>query len=208
MKRHTVHTKHPRYRVPKYPRGKGRGVIQSESVEPTTRSFVHPQGYRYHWSEEHMFSGAIQQVWMTPRQFLELSTPPPLGGFGQTSVNWHTQNFKTGSLEALTLHAEQDTGQVRKHNGRHRAMSAYLLGIRSLPVEVYHMRPYVLDEKGTIDPDRFVPDHKYTKSFKLKDLKSQAKGGATGWDYAKRGWFHAKDLSNEEIDARRRLAEK
>ncbi len=58
-------------------------------------------------------------------------------------------------IDALFLDVDADTGQVESHEGRHRAMIAQELGIKEVPVILYHRA------KGSYANIRPDPYHRY-----------------------------------------------
>jgi hypothetical protein len=74
---------------------------------------------------------------MKPRRFLRL-TPPPPGGFDKKTMTDLLGKLSTGvPLDPLFLDVGP-TGDVLAHEGRHRAEAARTLGIRKVPVILYH----------------------------------------------------------------------
>jgi hypothetical protein len=145
------------------------------------------------WIDDDFYMDSQQRVMMSPKTFLELSTPPPLGGFSEPSFDYHTSIFEDEEpFESLVLEVNEDTGQVGQHDGRHRAFWAYVNNIPSVPVTLYHTR------KSTESNNQVITGRPLKRKLKISELKPQSKTGITAWDYAKHKWFSTDTAEEEE----------
>jgi len=107
---------------------------------------------------------AQEKVMMHPQHFLYLTLPPE-GTLAESETNKLKRMIRAGQgLDPLFLDVDIDTGQVTAHEGRHRAQAALELGIRQVPVIVYHKRKaagedrrYYITEKAERGYVRMTP---------------------------------------------------
>ena len=114
-------------------------------------------------------------VLMSPKRFLELSMKRKIkksrfdeSAYDQKSLkNLRMRIENELEIDPPTLRVESKTGRVIDHSGRHRAFTAYDLGIKKIPVFVTYIE-YNVSKLGQIDrvelPLQKIPKHLTFKS--------------------------------------------
>lgn len=115
---------------------------------------------------------STKTVWMSPKQFLDLAIPKKNGRLVESAYDRRSlrrlERRMTENLEIdpPEFEVEAFTGRIIDHSGRHRAFTAYKLGIKEIPVIIkyvgYEQTPEMKIKKVE------VPLYKIPAYFDLK----------------------------------------
>ncbi len=106
-----------------------------------------------------------QEVWMPPKQFLSLVSPPPGGKMKASSLEWFDKKYLDGSevMIAPFLSVDHRSHQIIGHEGRHRAYWLLLRGASLIPITIYlkneagkYVKPREQIDLSKLKPDEGV----------------------------------------------------
>ena len=115
---------------------------------------------------------STRTVWMTPKEFLDLAIPKKNGRFFESAYDKRSlkrlerRMLEHQEIDPPEFEVESTTGRVIDHSGRHRAFTAYKLGIKEIPVVIryvgYERAPGMKIQK--VD----IPTYKIPTNMKLR----------------------------------------
>jgi len=113
-------------------------------------------------------------VRVKPKRFLELALPKdsidnilePSVYNQQSLQNLHHRLQSSLDIDPPSLEVDSDTNEVVNHSGRHRALTAYRMGLKTIPVLLYYVR-YCKDYMHNIKKS-FISPPKEIHISKLK----------------------------------------
>lgn len=99
--------------------------------------------------------GSRKLIYMNPKEYIDLSLPQKPGKskydpeqYEHSSLSNLSKRMKHHlDIDAPSFTVSTETGAIVGHSGRHRAFTAYQLGIPKIPVYLYYKKgPYYIEQ--------------------------------------------------------------